>query len=241
MRAASILLLASIACAQSAPDLVVGRKIFESQCALCHGQSGGGGRGPGLNRPTLQRAPDDEALRSVISNGIPPEMPAAWQLHSHEIASVAAFVRSLGAIAPETFAGDPARGQAVYARSGCANCHIVSGEGTGFGPELTGVGARRNGSFLRQTLLDPTSTLADDFEYVVITPRAGAAIRGIRVNEDSFTIQVQQSNGRFVSFRKSEVDLRRLNRQTPMPSFKQLSTADLDDLVAWLAARKGKS
>jgi mono/diheme cytochrome c family protein len=42
-----------------APDAAVGRKIFESQCALCHGQTGGGGRGPALNRPKLDRAPDD--------------------------------------------------------------------------------------------------------------------------------------------------------------------------------------
>src|SRR5437879_13708348 len=92
-----------------APDNAVGRKIFESQCALCHGQTGGGGRGPALNRPKLEKAPDDAALRKLISDGSR-DMPGAWQLHSDEVASVAAYVRTLGAIPQEIIPGSPARG-----------------------------------------------------------------------------------------------------------------------------------
>src|SRR5437764_14893883 len=91
-------------------DVDGGRRIFESQCAVCHGLKGGGGRGPSLNRPKLNKAPDDTALRALISEGSEPEMPAAWQLSTHEVVNVAAFVRSLGAVAPETLPGDPARG-----------------------------------------------------------------------------------------------------------------------------------
>src|SRR5450432_2612746 len=103
-----VLAVALVACAraQTPPDSAVGRKIFESQCALCHGQTGGGGRGPALNRAKLSKAPDDAALESVISDGIPPDMPGAWQLHPSERSSVAAYVRSLGALAPEMLRGD---------------------------------------------------------------------------------------------------------------------------------------
>src|ERR1039457_6457042 len=90
--------LAGHAVAQTEPDPAAGRKIFESQCALCHGQTGGGGRGPALNRPRLDKAPDDDALREVVKGGIPPEMPGAWQLHPHEVEAVAAYVRTLGAL-----------------------------------------------------------------------------------------------------------------------------------------------
>jgi mono/diheme cytochrome c family protein len=76
------------------PDLDSGGKIFESQCALCHGQTGTGGRGPSLNHPKLEKAPDDDALRKVISGGIDPEMPGAWQLTAREAASVAVYVQS---------------------------------------------------------------------------------------------------------------------------------------------------
>src|SRR5450432_1631307 len=100
--------LAAHAAAQvpSEPDLATGQKLFTSQCALCHGVAGGGGRGPSLTRAKLNHAEDDAALRGVIQNGIPPEMPGAWQLSPREAASVAAYVRSLGSVAAEPLAGD---------------------------------------------------------------------------------------------------------------------------------------
>src|SRR5437870_2652238 len=145
------------------PDVNLGRKLFESQCALCHGQTGGGGRGPALNRPKLNKAPDDEALRKVISGGIEPEMPGAWQLHAREVASVAAYVRSLGAVPPEVLPGYPERGAAIYEARKCAGCHMISGKGEGFGPELTQIGARRNADYLRRTILKPAGTLPEGF------------------------------------------------------------------------------
>jgi cytochrome c oxidase cbb3-type subunit 3 len=234
--------LAAHAVAQTGPDPAVGRKIFESQCAICHGQTGGGGRGPALNRPKLARAPDDAALRSVISEGIPPDMPGSWQLHPSEVSGVAAYVRSLGALPPETLAGDAGRGARIYEARGCAGCHMVAGKGEGFGPELTGIGARRSAAFLRQTVLKPSATLPDGFRYVAVTPASGAVVRGIRVNEDSFTIQLKDASGRFHSFRKSELkELRRLEKESPMPSYEgQLPAGELDDLVAYLASLKEK-
>jgi len=232
---------AAHALAQAPPDTAPGRKIFESQCALCHGQTGGGGRGPALNRPKLERAPDDGALRTLISEGLR-DMPGAWQLHADEVASVAAYVRSLGALPQERVPGDPARGARIYGARGCAGCDIVVGQGEGLGPELTAVGARRNATFLRQTILKPASTLPDGFQYVSAVPPSGAAVRGIRVNEDSFTIQLRGPGGGYHSFRKSELkELRRLEGETPMPAYEgQIAGADLDDLVAYLAGLKGR-
>ena len=237
------LALATTLMAQPSADLAVGKKIFESQCALCHGQTGTGGRGPSLNRPALHKAPDDEALRRVISDGINPEMPGAWQLTAHEVASVAAYVRSLGKVPPEKLAGDAARGAALYASKGCANCHIVSGKGEGVGPELSDIGARRNSAFLRQALLQPAASLPEGFLYVDAVTASGATIRGIRVNEDSFTIQLKDMRGQFHSFRKSDLkELRRLKNESPMPSYaSSLGAGELDDLLAYLASLRGPS
>jgi len=63
----------------------------------------------------------------------------------------------------------------------------------------------------------------------------------IRVNEDSFNIQIKDARGQFHSFTKSELkELKRLQNETPMPSYESsLSAAELDDLVAYLASLKG--
>jgi cytochrome c oxidase cbb3-type subunit III len=223
------------------PDVTGGKRIFESQCALCHGQTGGGGRGPSLNRPKLAHAPDDDALRKFISEG-GGDMPGAWQLHPDELAGVAAYVRSLGAVPVESLPGDPVRGAAAFTARGCPTCHMVEGRGEGFGPELTAVGARRNSAFLHETILKPAASLPPDFRYVNAVPATGPAVRGIRVNEDSFTIQLRDAAGRYHSFRKASLkELTVLHGQTPMPSYEgRIPTAELDDLVAYLASLKGK-
>ena len=227
----------------AAPDLAAAKVIFESRCALCHGIDGSGGRGPSLRQTKLVHAADDEALRSVIEHGIPPEMPDAWYLTKSEIASVAAFVRSLGNVPPEPLPGDPARGKAVYARSGCSACHIINGEGVGYGPELTEVGARRSAVHLRETLTNPASTIPAGLLFVEVLTNSGQRIRGIRLNEDTFTVQLKDQQGRFFSFRKSDLEgVKKLRDETPMPAYGSvLSAPDLDDLISFLASLRGRS
>jgi len=224
------------------PDLAAAKIIFESHCALCHGIDGGGGRGPSLRQPKLLHAPDDDALKSLIENGIPPEMPEAWFLSKEEIANVAAYVRSLGNVPSEILPGDHLRGRAVYSRSGCSACHILNGEGSGYGPELSDVGARRGTAHLRETLQNPGKTIPEKFLFVEAITGSGQTIRGIRLNEDTFSIQLKDQQGRFYSFRKSELqDLKKLRGETPMPSYGAvLSAIELDDLIHFLAAQRGK-
>lgn len=221
-------------------DLAVGKRIFESQCSLCHGQAGGGGRGPALTRPKLNKAPDDAALQKAITDGLPPEMPGAWQLSPREVASVAGYVRSLGAAPQETLPGDAVRGAAVYRARGCAGCHIVAGLGTGRGPELTAIGARRNGAHLKESVLRPGAYVPDEYLVVEAVTATGKVLRGTRLNEDPFTIQLADGSGSFHSFRKSELQsLRRREGESTMPAFDRLSAGELDDLVAYLASLRG--
>lgn len=237
MKALWILLLALPAFPQ---DLATGKRIFESQCALCHGPDGSGGRGPSLRKATLKKAADDEALKKAIADGLPPEMPGAWQLHPREVDATAAYVRSLGKVVVEELPGIPAAGEAVFNKTGCANCHIVNGKGRANGPELSAIGARRNAKHLRESILTPNSFLPEDFLLVEITDAAGKTVKGVKANEDVFTIQLALPNGRYASFDKATLkSLKRLTGQSTMPAFTNIPAADLDNLVAYLASLKG--
>lgn len=217
-------------------DAARGRPIFERHCAPCHGMSGSGGRGPRLNRSYLPHAPDDTELRSVITNGIPPGMPDASYLSDDEIANVAAHIRSLAKQSGEIVTGNPNRGAAIYARSGCSACHMQSGKGVGFGPDLTHIGEARSAAFVKSVLNNPAAELPDGFLMVVAVTSDGQTVAGIRLNEDTFSIQIKDHAGHIFSFRRNEVrSLQRLTGQTPMPSFaKFLSPKELDDLVSFL-------
>lgn len=230
-----------------------GKQLFEHHCAVCHGMDGSGGRGPSLRRAHLAHASTDAALRSVISDGIPPDMPDAWFFSEDDLTNVARYVRSLGAMPVETLAGDPNRGAEVYANHGCSNCHILAGNGHAYGPELTAIGERRSPAFIRQKLLDPKSELqkgsggwtidsAPVFGFLLVeaTTRGGETIRGLRLNEDSFTIQIIDSEDRFRSLRKQDLkDLKKLRGVTGMPSYQNVLTdAELEDLVTYLAGQQ---
>ncbi len=227
---------------ERASDPALGKRLFESQCAVCHGETGEGSRGPNLHRPTLNQAPDDAALRKVIANGIAPEMPGAWQLTPHEVASVAAFVKSLGAMPEAPVAGDPSRGEHVYRAKGCAGCHMIRGQGSGFGPELTDIGARRSSAHLRESIVAPEAAVPEDFLLVELALANGSTIRGIRLNEDPFSIQIKDSKSEFRSFRKSDLrELRKLRGKSPMPSYERtLTPEELTDLTAYLSTLRGK-
>lgn len=237
-----LLLLAAGANLAPGADPAAGKLIFEEHCALCHGLDGGGGRGPDLRRPKLRHAADDEALKSLIENGIPPDMPDGGTFSKEDIANIAAFVRTLGNVPQEKLPGDPARGEILYRRSGCPACHIRAGEGVGLGPDLTEIGARRGLRRLLETLQNPTETIPDGFLLVQAVTMAGQTVRGIRLNEDSFTVQLKDMQSRIYSLRKSELrELRKLRNETPMPSYGgRLSAAEMDDLVAFLAAQRGQ-
>jgi cytochrome c oxidase cbb3-type subunit III len=229
--------------AQVKGDPSAGKKLFENHCALCHGIDGGGGRGPNLHRPKLDHAADDAALRALIQNGIAPEMPGGWFLSTADIANIAAYVRSIGKVAEEKLPGDPLRGKAIYEKSGCLSCHILAGEGNGFGPELTEIGARRGALQLRDTLKNPASTIPEGFLLVEAVTLDGKTIRGIRLNEDTFSIQLKDYVGRLHSLRKRELkSLKKLRDETPMPAYgSTLTGTEIDDLIAYLAAQRGRS
>jgi len=222
------------------PDVALGRRLFDSQCALCHGPGGAGGRGPSLNRPKLAKAADDAALTKVIREGLAPEMPGSWQLSVREVASVAAYVKSLGSVPVEKVPGDARRGESVYKSSGCAGCHIISGQGNGLGPELTLAGARRNAAHLRESVVNPAAYLPDGYLMVEAVTAEGLTVSGTRAAEDPFTIQIADPSGRFHSFRKSGLRaLRKLEKRSGMPAFDKLPAGSLDDLVAYLASLRG--
>jgi cytochrome c oxidase cbb3-type subunit III len=227
--------------ALTADDLAHGKRLYVGQCALCHGIEGVGGKGPALNHPKLNRAKDNQALYVVIKNGVAgTEMPGAWHLTDREVWRVAGYIRSLDRVEASKSTGDAGRGRELYRAKGCAVCHFVRGEGGASGPELTEIGARRSAAYLREALIDPSTSAPEGFLVVSVITRAGRSIRGVRVNEDSFTIQLRDDEDRFHSFRKKELkDLKKETGVSTMPSYKTLAAADLDDLIAYLASLGG--
>lgn len=221
----------------TAADLALGKKLYGGRCAGCHGPAGDGGKGANL-AASLPRAQDDRALYRIIRYGIPETEMPGFNMAPREIWQVAAFVRGLGRVPRETISGDTARGrQLVRGKGGCLQCHAVGTEGGHLGPPLAGIGTRRSATHIRNKLLTAESDIPDNFRLVDLTTKTGRKVSGMRLNEDTWSIQVRDLAGSLHSFWKADLANLTTSRRTPMPSYGQrLSANEIDDIVAYLAA-----
>jgi cytochrome c oxidase cbb3-type subunit 3 len=245
MRVAAVAVLvfcSSPAWSQTQIDLEDGKATFRANCAFCHGLTGAGGRGPALNQGRFQHGSSEDEIKAVIQNGVPGTNMASFDLEKDELTHLVAYVRSWSAASQRTasaVAGDPIRGRAVYERNGCPGCHRVAGEGSVFGPELTRIGAGRSAEYIRESILDPSADIADDYSGVTVVTKDGKRVTGLRVNEDTFSVQLRDASQNFRMFQKDEVQQVIAETKSLMPAYKSLSADDFQNLLAYLNTLRG--
>ena len=245
------ILIAILPCLLAAADAA---DLFRAHCAPCHGLNGDGGRGANLAVAKLLHAPDDDALSAVIRDGIPGTQMPPTRMTADENRALVAFVRALGQKPAAHVEGNAANGESLFWNKGrCGQCHTVGARGGRLGPDLTAIGTRRSPMHLRQSIVDPEAevpetfavyrrfiTMPDAFLVVRVVTGEGKSITGVRLNEDTFTIQLRDYSDRIWSFEKSA--LRELHKdwgKSPMPSYRgRFSDAELQDVIAYLCANR---
>jgi mono/diheme cytochrome c family protein len=138
-------------------SLVNGQKLFESNCAACHGKQGEGGPNPSrpdsiippISSSEFLKTRDDTTLSAIISLGQPDLGMSSFgnanggPLSDDDISAIVAYIRSWEANPPVEVAlptETPAQtlslqGAGIYNQL-CAQCHGANGEG-GIGPSLS--------------------------------------------------------------------------------------------------------
>ena len=70
-----------------------------------------------------------------------------------------------------------------------------------------------------------------------MTTRAGQQVSGVRINEDTWSIQVRDFSGKLYSFDKPDLSSLKIERRTTMPAYKgRFSAQEMDDVVAYLVS-----
>jgi ubiquinol-cytochrome c reductase cytochrome c subunit len=132
-------------------DVAAGRKLFQANCATCHGMNAGGRN----NAPSLVGVGAAAVDFQVGTGRMPlqqsgPQAPQApRRLSDQDTTQLAAYIASLGAgpaipdaSAVDPASGDPSRGALIF-RTNCAMCHGAAGKGGAltkgkYAPSLTG-------------------------------------------------------------------------------------------------------
>lgn len=239
-----------------------GEYEFRINCALCHGLGAkGGGRGPDLTRAVKKHAHNDAEMFQVISNGIPgTAMPANGTngqgvgMTDREIWQIITYIRSQEVKAPAKPLGNAAHGKELfYGDANCSLCHMVEGKGGRLGPDLSAVGGSRTSEAIIDSVRNPSSRLAwgltegtkefpQEYETVTAVTADGKQIKGVTLNEDSFTVQVMDSSEQIHLLEKDKLKSFQKSRESMMPQYNRdtLSDKDLNDIVAFLASLGAK-
>jgi len=241
-------------------EISEGGRLFQSNCASCHGTTGDQIPGIALMSGKFRRASTDEGLRRIIRNGIAGTAMQGFNFTDQQSEFVVVYLRSIAGTTPSVdmpALGDAGHGKQIFEGKGqCLGCHRVGENGSRIGPDLTSIGAPRSAPVfigpprpapspaaivqqLRLSLLDPDAEVTPENRTFRAVLKDGTAVTGRLLNLDTFSIQLFDSQERLITIQKS--DLRELTLQkSPMPSYRdKLTLQELSDLLAYLFSLKG--
>lgn len=176
----------------SVEERTSGRRVYETYCIGCHGQTGlGDGEASAFLNPKPRNfvngqykffhfgepgpLPSDQSLELTIRNGLPGSaMPAFALLTDQEIKDAVFYIKSLreggwqepapiqAAPGPVMIAGET--GEELFANAGCNGCHQLDAVGAvgGVGPNLSQVGGRLSVDEITQSISDPNAVIAEN-------------------------------------------------------------------------------
>jgi cytochrome c oxidase cbb3-type subunit 3 len=222
-----------------------GKHLFESSCAVCHGLDGGGGEhAPNIGRASSAKSKPDATLAGILRDGIPGKgMPSFNRFSDLEFQSLLSYLRFLqGKSEARSDVGNPVQGkQLFFGAAGCAECHAMRGEGHFLSTDLSDFADDHDTNEIRDAIVNPRQQEREPHSLARVTTNSGQVLAGVIRNENNSSLQIQDADGQFYLFMKS--DLRSVER-SPAPSMpvdyeQKLGAAEIDDLVSYIVHQTG--
>ena len=218
----------------------LGKRTYGSACTGCHGLDGRGTeRAPNIANSAKIRDLSNAEIAKIISNGLPEGgMPAFRSLTAVQVRSIVAYLRTLGGDGAATsFPGDPNRGQELFfGKAACSSCHAISGQGGFLGPDLTSSDYLLSAKDILDAIVKPNRIVRAGYKRAVVTTQSGEKVQGLVRNEDNFSVQLQDENGAYHLFQRSDLQNFEYLTQPLMPTDygTRLTPVELNDLVSFL-------
>lgn len=135
--------------------------------------------------------------------------------------------------------GDAANGAKVYARQspGCINCHVVNGQGTELGPNLSEIGGKLGKDALYESILDPSAGISFGYEAFNVVLKNGDEPYGLIASETADELVLKAVGGIVTKLKKADIASRQQSKLSIMPTGLQqgMTTQEFVDLVEYLA------
>jgi putative heme-binding domain-containing protein len=134
-------------------------------------------------------------------------------------------------------------GRYVFEQAACSRCHSIEGKGAKYGPDLTAVSKRFQGSKLLLQLVNPSQEIHKDFKTQMILVDDGRLLTGLVVNETPDHVEIVQNLLRpenIERIQKSAIEERKVADVSSMPSglLDTFTAEDILDLLAFVESSK---
>jgi putative heme-binding domain-containing protein len=220
-------------------DVQAGKELFGQVCAACHGSNGEGGRGPNLESGLEVRRESDQEMFDLIRNGVRSSGMPAFSFPDSQIRQLIAFIRSLNSPAIQAgVSGDPEAGREVFFGKGrCSTCHMIRGQGGYPGPDLSEVGARRTLNQIQESLLKPSTRIADGFRGVTAVTADGQVIEGVAKSSTNYSLVILDPRGQLHFLSPHDLKSLSFRGASIMPGdyAQRLTSAEVQNLLAFLS------
>ena len=216
-----------------------GLALYRQRCGDCHGLDARGYRGPDLT-VALGGMPD-ERLFQTIRKGVPGSEMQPNNMTDDDVLLIIAYLRNMNkATANEPASGNADNGRKLFAAQ-CATCHRVGNTGGRLGPDLSRVGVSRSREALVREIRTPSEFMAPGYESVTLVTSDGQKIRGVKKNEDTFSIQIMDARERLQGHMKADLQQLIFEKASLMPEYgtERLNDGDLNDLIGYLRTLRG--
>jgi len=134
--------------------------------------------------------------------------------------------------------GDPLRGRVVFEKA-CAQCHLLDGAGSAFGPDLAAL-AHRSVEDLASNILDPNMAINPSYAGFTVETAAGETEAGILDSENPEAIVLLQALGRKTVVPRKEIKRLESTGVSLMPEGLEagLTPMELRDVIALIQQRR---
>jgi alcohol dehydrogenase (cytochrome c) len=220
--------------------VAAGGALFNSTCAACHGTGATGGRGPNLTSGRFLHGGSDYEIFTTIRGGVAgTEMPSFSTLPADDVWRLVTYIKSLngGGNRGDVASGDAGAGEEIFFGAGnCTSCHEVNGRGRDLASDLSAEG-QNNAAAIRTGVMHaarPRPGLRP--RLLTVTLKDGRKFSGLTRAEDSFSLDLEQADGKLVMFDAKDIASKtEAGSITPAST---LSAKQVNDVVAYLAGLK---
>jgi quinoprotein glucose dehydrogenase len=194
-----------------------------------------------------------KALDQLATGRLAPEVELDLREAAEKRSADPAVARALARVAPKSDdlvaaylsclqGGDADRGARVFRTNTaveCLRCHKIQTKGGEVGPELTGIGSKRDRKYLLEAIVAPNRAIAEGFESVVVARVDGTILTGVFRGEDETHLRLVTSEGKLIVVPKSEIEERRRGPSAmPEDLYKKLSKSEIRDVVEFLSSQR---